>query len=101
MLRELNYIYCVEHFTTHISVESICCTPVSMLSHFRGVQLIATVWNVAHQAPLSMGFPRQEYWSGLPCLPPGDLPNPGIEPSSLMSLALIDGFFITKATGKI
>ena len=73
---------------------------MSMLSHFRGVQLIATVWAVAHQWDwtLSMGFPRQEYWSGLPCLPPEDLPNPGIEPSSLMSLALIDGFFITKAT---
>ena len=39
-----------------------------------------TPWTVAHQAPLSMGFSRQEYWSGLPCPPPGDLPNPGIEP---------------------
>ena len=39
-------------------------------------------WTVAHQAPLSMGFSRQEYWSGLPCPPPGDLPNPGMEPTS-------------------
>ena len=39
-------------------------------------------WTVAHQAPLSMGFPRQEYWSGLPCTPPGDIPNPGIKPRS-------------------
>ena len=39
-------------------------------------------WTVAHQAPLSMGFSRQEYWSGLPCPPPGDLPDPGIEPRS-------------------
>ena len=39
-----------------------------------------TLWTVAHQAPLSMSFSRQEYWSGLPCTPPGDLPNPGIEP---------------------
>jgi len=42
----------------------------------------ATVWTAAHQAPLSMGFSRQEYCSGLPCPPPGDLPNPGIEPRS-------------------
>ena len=46
------------------------------------VRLFATPWTVALQAPLSMGFSRQEYWSGLPCLPPGDLPNPGIEPRS-------------------
>ena len=46
------------------------------------VQLCATPWTVAHQAPLSMGFPRQEYWSGLPFPPPEDLPDPGIEPGS-------------------
>ena len=44
------------------------------------VQLFATPWTVAYQAPLSMGFSRQEYWSGLPFPSPGDLPNPGIEP---------------------
>ena len=49
------------------------------LSH---VQLFATLWTVAHQAPLSMGFFRQEYWSGLSFPSPGDLPNPGIEPRS-------------------
>ena len=43
---------------------------------------LATLWTVARQALLSMGFPRQEYWSGLPCPPPGDLPNPGIKPRS-------------------
>ena len=43
----------------------------------------------AHKVPLSMGFSRQEYWSGLPCLPPGDLPKPGIKPGSLMSPALV------------
>ena len=43
---------------------------------------LATPWTVAHQAPLCMGFSRQEYWSRLPCPPPGDLPNPGIEPRS-------------------
>ena len=47
-----------------------------------GVGLFATPWTVAHQAPLSMGFSRQEYWSGLPCPSPGNLPDPGIEPRS-------------------
>ena len=57
-----------------------------------------TPWTVAHQAPLSIGFPRQEYWSGLPFPSPGDLPNPKIEPVSLMSPALAGGFLITSAT---
>ena len=60
---------------------------VPVLSHFYRVQLSATLWTVARQAPLSMGFSRQEYWSGLPCPPPGDLSDPGIELTSLMSLA--------------
>ena len=47
-------------------------------SSFPFVWIFATPWTVAQQAPLSMGFPRQEYWSGLPCPPPGDLPNPGL-----------------------
>ena len=51
---------------------------VCALSHFSCVQLFVTLWSVAHQAPLSMGFSRQEHWSGLPCSPPGDLPDPGI-----------------------
>ena len=55
----------------------------------------ATLWTVAHRAPMSMGFSRQEYWSGLPCPPPGDLPNPGIELASLTSPALAGGFFTT------
>ena len=46
------------------------------------VRLFANLWTVAHQAPLSLGFSRQEYWSGLPFPSPGDLPNPGIEPRS-------------------
>ena len=53
-----------------------------MPSRFSGVWLFATPWTVAHQAPLSMGFSRQECWSGLPCPPPGALPNPGIKPRS-------------------
>ena len=55
-----------------------------MLSCFSHVQFCAIPWATAHQAPLSMGFSRQEYWSGLSWPSPGDLPNPGIEPVSLM-----------------
>ena len=71
---------------------------VCVLSHFSHVQLSATAWTVACQAPLSMGFSRQEYWSGLPGPPPGDLPDPGIEPSFLMSPALAGGFFTISAS---
>ena len=53
-----------------------------VLSDLSRVQLSATPWTVAHQAALSMGFSRQEYWSGLPFFPPGNLPDPGIEPGS-------------------
>ena len=70
---------------------------VFVLSCFIHIQLFATLWTVAHWAPLSMGFSRQEYWSGLPCLPPGDLLNPRIEPMSLISAALAGGFFTTRA----
>ena len=52
---------------------------VGLLSRFSRVQLLGTPWTVAHQAPLSMGFSRPEFWSGLPFPPPGDLPDPGIE----------------------
>ena len=54
-----------------------------------------TLWTIAHQAPLSMGFFRQKYWSGLSCPPPGDLSPPGTEPASLESPALIGRFFTT------
>ena len=68
------------------------------LSRFSPVRLFGTPWTVAHQTPLSLGFSRQEYWSGLLCPPPGDLPDPGIKPTSLMSPALAGGFFTTSAT---
>ena len=61
------------------------------------VQLFVTPWTVAHQASLSMEFPGQEYWSGLPCPPPGGLPDPGIEPGSLMSCALTGEIFTASA----
>ena len=66
-----------------------------VLSSFSRVRPFATLWTVACQAPLSTGFSRQEYWSGLPCPPPGDLPTPGIEPTSP---ALAAGLFTTSAT---
>ena len=66
-----------------------------------GVKSCSTLCNpmaVAHQAPLSMGFSRQEYWSGLPCPLAGDLPDTGVEPTSLTSPALAGGFFTTSDT---
>ena len=64
-----------------------------VLSCFSRVWLFVTLRTVANQAPLSMGLSRQEYWSGLPWHPPGYLPNPGIEPSSLLSPGLASRFF--------
>ena len=61
------------------------------------VQLFVTPWTVAHQAPLSISFFRQEYWSGLPFPSPGDFPDPGIELASLASAALAGRFFTTNA----
>ena len=71
---------------------------VCVLSRFSCVQLFATKWTVACQVPLSITFSRQEYWSGLPCPPKGDLPDPWIESVTLMSSALAGGFFTTSAT---
>ena len=62
------------------------------------VQLFATPWTVAYQAPLSMGFSRQKYWSGLPFPSPGDLPDPGFEP---MSAALQADVLLTESPGKL
>ena len=68
--------------------ERIYILHADMLSCFSPVQLFVTLWTVAHQSPLSMGFSRQEYRSGLLCPPPGNLPDPGIEPVSPMAPAL-------------
>ena len=65
---------------------------VKSLSH---VQLFVTPWTVAHQAPLTMEFSKQKYWSGLPFPTPGNLPDPGIEPTSLASPELVGRFFTT------
>ena len=90
------------------TVTDVCvCTHACMCVHARthmctkslpSCLTLSTLWTVARQAPLSMGFSRQEYWSELPCLPPGDLPNPEIKPASLMSPALADSIFTTSNT---
>ena len=81
----------IKSVTVSIVSPSICCEAhchknipyvACMLGHFSHVQLCATQCTVACQAPLSMGFSRQEYWGGLPCSPSGDLPDPRIEPAS-------------------
>ena len=77
------------------------CESVCFFSH---VQLFATPRTVICQAPLSMGLSRQKYWSGLPCPPPGDLPDPGIQPKSLVSVSCISciagRLFTTEPPGK-
>ena len=73
-------------------------TIILIITHAKSLQLCMTLWTAARQAPLSMRFPRQEYWSGLLCLPSGDLPDLGIEPMSLTSPALAGEFFTTSAT---
>ena len=71
-----------------------------MLRCFSLIRFFATLWTIAHQAPLSMGFSWQEYWSVLPCPPPGDLSDPRIEPMFPASLALQADSLPTEPTGK-
>ena len=84
----ISYVSCIGrrvlYHQRHLG--SPMCTLLLLLSCFSHVQLSVTLWTVAHQAPLPMGFSRQGYWSRLPCPPPGDLPNPGIKPTSLSLL---------------
>ena len=96
---ELNwtdYQQFVPSLSTILPSFQVWCIAITleMLSHFSRVWLFTTPWTVTCQAPLSMGFSRQEYWAGLPCTPP-DLPDPGIEPESIMSPT-----FTTSATWK-
>ena len=78
----LQFLYAFVHWASYIGHSMLNVLSLSC------IQLFATLWTVACQAPLSMGFPRQEYWRGLPFPSPRDLPDPGIEPRSLVSLAL-------------
>ena len=74
------------------------CVCVCMLSRFSHVQLFAALWTIDYQTPWPMGFSRQEYQSGLLCPSSGHLPDPGIEPTSLISPALAGGLFSTSTT---
>ena len=78
----------------------ICIANAYMLSHFSRIGIFANLQTVACQAPLFMGFSRQENWSGLPCPPQRDLPNPGIEPASPVSPALQVDYLPTESLGK-
>ena len=92
-LSHLQHVFTHTHTLTHTRV----CVHTCMLSHFSRVWLFATLWTIACQAPLSMGSSRQEYWSGLSCPSPGDLPSPGIKPMSLTFPALAGRFITTSA----
>ena len=80
-----------------IILSGVCVCVCARARSLSCVLLFVTPWTVAYQAPLSMGFPKQEYWSGLSFPPPGDLPYPGIE---LASSALVSRFIITEPPGK-
>ena len=80
---QLFMIICYISHSKFLSIYSCMCMQC-VLIRFSCVQLFTTLLTVARQAPLSIGFPRQEYWSGLPFPPPGDLLNPGIKPASLV-----------------
>ena len=81
----VNFMVCVFCVCMNAKLLQLCMT-------------VVTLWTIACQASLSMGFSRQEYWSGLPCPPPGDLHDPEIKPTSVMSPALVGEFFTTSST---
>ena len=94
----MNYAEHVQHCVFSLRKYSFSPTLLLLLlSRFSRVRLCATPQTAAHQAPPSLGFSRQERWSGLPFPPPGDLPGPGIEPTSP---ALAGGFFTAEPLGK-
>ena len=100
ILKDLNMeikwgLWNAEFIWLRLSEKSVC---VHELSHFSYVWLFVTLWTIAVQAPLSMEFSRQECWSGLSCPPLGYLPDAGIKPVSLTSLALAGRFFTTSDT---
>ena len=84
-----------------LMISSLVCACACVLSCFSRVWLFTTLWPVARLTPLSMGFSRQECWSGLLCPPSGDLPHPEIEPASLTSPALASSFFSISATREV
>ena len=91
------YLFSSLHSSLYLLISSACVFVLSCLSH---VRLFVTPWTTAHQAPLSMGFSRQEYWSGLPCPPPGDLPDLGIKPV-FPECPVLQEFFTAESLGKL
>ena len=85
------------HFVLNVDQANHCYALSAVHSW---VQLLVTPWSVSRQAPLSLEYPKQEYWSRLPFSTPGDLPNPGIEPTSVVSSVLADRFFNIVPLGK-
>ena len=98
--RDWLWVFCIagRFFTIWAAREALSLVCMLWLGRFSRVWLFATLWTVACQAPLYMRFSREEYWSGLPCPPPGNLPDPGTEAASLMCPALAGRFFTTSAT---
>ena len=99
----MTFIFCMSFDFVFLELKSAFITKIPLhlcacTQSFSCVQLFATLWTVAYQAPLSKGFSQQDYWSGLPFPPPQDLPDPGIEPASLISPALAGRFFTISAT---
>ena len=92
-MEEISVVLLSLFFDTVITCLLHACQVASVVSD----SVTHSLWTVAHHTPLSMGFSRQEYWSGLPCPSLGDLPDPGIELTSLMSPALAGRFFTTSA----
>ena len=100
-LQSIKHDWETEHEHTGVLIVSwywyyACVHPKSLQSC-----LTVTPCTIAHQAPLFMGFSRQEYWSGLPCSPPGAFPNPGIEPTSLTYPALAGEILTTSITWEV
>ena len=91
---------CIHAKSSCQEVRSSCMCTCSVTQLFSCIWIFVAPWTVAHQTPLSMGFSRQEYWSGLPVPPPWDLPNPGIKPGSPVFPALADRLFVTEPPGK-
>ena len=96
--RALSHTYSTRQTSTKLYRNRVINFFMCILSHFSHAWLFAILWTEACHAPLSMGFSRQEYWSGLPFPPPGHLSSPGMEPTSLTSTALANEFFTTSTT---
>ena len=102
LIFSISILYFCSFFLTHVHLYMcVCvCVCVCVQSHFSSVQLFATLWTVACQAPLLTGYSKVRKWGRLPWHFPGDLPNPGTEPKSLTSPALASRFFTTEPRGK-